>query len=345
MKIKVKKIKRFIIVLICIVSVFCFSFSVSALKVNSLDIKGTRGEIWDVYGSGRRFTTTPFEDYNLGICYPFDIYGLNFDVTGSPLATYTYFSTYGVNYGTLTLSYYADNGNIYYDSFNGLYDLNGNKLASFVVNDGIYTLSYTGDMLSEFLLQGYFTYDNGDSELYVIADITFTPTNGDIINNQNENTDKIIGNQNSNSQAIQNNQDKNTDKIIQNQEENQSEITNGWQQEANPDTSVTDDYGQKDAELQEATKQGRSETVSIFNSFGSLFQSDGHLYKGLLSVSAIFTEFLKIEWVGSILNFALAIGVFAFVIGTGSQVFRSAHEQREERKIDNISSDDERWLY
>lgn len=207
-----------------------FCIPVSALKVNSLEIRGTRGEIWDLYGSGRRFTTTPFEDYNLGICYPFDIYGLNFDVTGSPLATYTYFSTYGVNYGTLTLSYYADNGNIYYDSFNGLYDLNGNKLASFVVNDGIYTLSYTGDMLSEFLLQGYFTYDNGDSELYVIADITFTPTNGDIINNQNENTDKIIGSQNQNSQAIQNNQDKNTDKITQNDDENTDKIINNQNQ-------------------------------------------------------------------------------------------------------------------
>ncbi len=142
----------------------------------------------------------------------------------------------------------------------------------------------------------------------------------------------------SNTDKITQNQDENTDKVIQNQEENQEEIKNGWQQEDDIDTSTTDDYAAKDKELQGATEQGRSEAVSVFNSFGSLFQSDGHLYKGLLSVSAMFTEFLKINWVSSLLNFSLAIGVFAFVIGTGSSIFKSAHEKFESNKQSKYAS-------
>lgn len=156
-----------------------------------------------------------------------------------------------------------------------------------------------------------------------------------IINFLQNGNQQIIDNANQNSQQIQQNQNANTDKVIQNQEQNQEEIKNGWQQEENIDSSTTDDYAAKDKELQEATEQGRSEAVSIFNSFGSLFQSDGHLYKGLLSVSAMFTEFMKIGWLSSLLNFSLAIGIFAFVIGTGSSVFKSAlekHEYKKERK-------------
>lgn len=154
----------------------------------------------------------------------------------------------------------------------------------------------------------------------------------------------ITQNATDNANKIQQNQDENTDKIIQNQEENQEEIKNGWEQDEEIDTSTTDDYAAKDKELQEATEQGRSEAVSVFNSFGSLFQSDGHLYKGLLSVSAMFTEFMKIDWLSSLLNFSLAIGIFAFVIGTGSEIFKSSHERYKDAKISKIDSYDERWL-
>lgn len=145
---------------------------------------------------------------------------------------------------------------------------------------------------------------------------------------QNSNLEKILSALEGQSDIIE----EGNDKIIQNQEENQEEIKNGWQQEDSIDTTTTDDYAAKDKELQGATEQGRSEAVSVFNSFGSLFQSDGHLYKGLLSVSAMFTQFMKIDWVSSLLNFSLAIGVFAFVIGTGSSIFKSAHEKFESNK-------------
>lgn len=154
----------------------------------------------------------------------------------------------------------------------------------------------------------------------------------------------IIDNANQNASQIQSNADKNASQIQQNQDKNTDKVVNGWEQEDEIDTTVTDDYAAKDKELMDSTEQGRSSAVSVFNSFGSLFQSDGHLYKGLLAVSAVFTQFLKIDWLSSLLNFSLAIGIFAFVIGTGSQIFRSAHENYKSDKIDKIDSYDERWL-
>lgn len=150
----------------------------------------------------------------------------------------------------------------------------------------------------------------------------------------------IINNANQNASNIQSNADKNASEIQQNNDKNTDKVVSGWEQKDEIDTTVTDDYSVKDKELMDSTEQGRSSAVSVFNSFGSLFQSDGHLYKGLLAVSAVFTEFMKIDWLSSLLNFSLAIGIFAFVIGTGSHIFRSAHENYKSHKIDKIDSSD-----
>lgn len=127
-------------------------------------------------------------------------------------------------------------------------------------------------------------------------------------------------------------------KLKEQEEKQHEDLMEGWAPNKQIDTTVTDDYAAKDEELQNATSDGRNKTVSIFNTFGSLFQSDGHLYKGLLSVTAIFNEFLKIDWVGSMLNFSLAIGVFAFVIGTGASVVRWVHERADSRSSKNDDS-------
>lgn len=230
-------------------------------------------------------------------------------LTVNDLGSYTYDSTL----------YVADQESDFYFSFQNNYTYN--KILGYNIYgnySGVVTscgtvpfiVNYAEDYIAYYQMQQIITALGGIGSI-----------SGNINANANQNTDKITQNQN-----------ENADKITQNQNENTEEIKNGWQQDNEIDSSTTDDYAAKDQQLQQATEQGRSEAVSVFNSFGSLFQSDSHLYKGLLSVSAIFTEFMKIDWLSSLLNFSLAIGIFAFVIGTGSSVFKSAHEKHEYKK-------------
>lgn len=112
------------------------------------------------------------------------------------------------------------------------------------------------------------------------------------------------------------------------------------------DSTTTDNYAKSEEEIFDATSEGRAESVGLFNRFGSLFTSDSHLYRGLLAISKIFNGFFDIEWVSSIISFSLAIGIFAFVIGTGSEIFKSSVEGYKEHKEykDHSSANDEKWL-
>lgn len=202
----------------------------------------------------------------------------------------------------------------YFRAYN-LYLLNGYNVDCSSVTVSVpaepYTFNYSGDVIIS------------DKLTQIIS----------ILQSNSGDANKIVS-------GINQNADKNASDIQANQDKNTEQIKNGWKQDEDIDTSVTDDYGAKDKELQEATEQGRSEAVSVFNSFGSLFQSDGHLYKGLLSVSAIFTQFMQLDWLSSLLNFSLAIGIFAFVIGTGSSIFKSAHEKFDNRHSKKSNNSD-----
>lgn len=144
-----------------------------------------------------------------------------------------------------------------------------------------------------------------------------------------------------------------TDKLLENQEQYQDEILNGWQpdEDIDFDSSVNDDYSDLDKELIDSTADGRAEADEVFDNFDSLLETEddnpetpashNHLTNGLLCVTAIFNEFTKIDWLHNILTFSLALGVFAFVIGTASAVFKSAHEKHEYNKASKKSSSDD----
>lgn len=144
-----------------------------------------------------------------------------------------------------------------------------------------------------------------------------------------------------------------TDKLLENQEQYQDEILNGWQpdDDVDFDSSLNDDYSDLDKELIDSTADGRAEADEVFDNFDSLLETEddnpetpashNHLTNGLLCVTAIFNEFTKIDWLHNILTFSLALGVFAFVIGTASAVFKSAHEKHEYKKASKKSSFDD----
>lgn len=214
------KTKKIICVFICLVSLFVlFSFSASAVQVGDSTILGVKGQIWNQYADGKFYDgVVNNQTDKIVFTYQLPI------TTSSLIATYSYLSYSGYNYGTLTLSYYSNFGNICYDNFNGLYDDSGNKIASFSVSNNRYTLEYKGKIPSNLSIRAYFTANNNDPlQAYTLVDFSFLPSyeniTSDIINNQNQNADKITSNQNANADKITSNQNANADKLIQNDKE------------------------------------------------------------------------------------------------------------------------------
>ena len=106
---------------------------------------------------------------------------------------------------------------------------------------------------------------------------------------------------------IKANQDKNTDKIL-----NGGKDSPGY---SSADKSTTDYYQSAEDEINDKTVEARSSTVSFFNNFGALL-NDTPVQRGLLAVSKVLTEFFKIGWLAGLIQFALGLGAFAFILGS-----------------------------
>lgn len=161
---------------------------------------------------------------------------------------------------------------------------------------------------------------------------------GQINANQNQNTDKITSNQ-----------DQNTDEIIQNQEQNTDKILNGGHEEppySAPDTSAADEQKELTENIEASTSTGVSTSNNLFAAFNGLFGSDGHIYKGLMSITAIMNEFLGIDFLSPMITFALVLGLFAFLLGMGffissaASTARGAHYGKRDISLRNRSYKD-----
>lgn len=175
---------------------FVFPTSVSAVQAGDATILGVKGQIWNLYGDNKYYDATVNNQTDC-ITFAYQISG----TTGNPIATYSYLSFSGYDYGTLKLSYDADFGSIYPDSFNGLYNENNEKISDFGISNDTYTLEYTGTIPKRFSVRAYFTAPGGDPiQAYTVLNITFTPSydniTDNITQNQDENTQEIIDNQN-----------------------------------------------------------------------------------------------------------------------------------------------------
>lgn len=191
-----KKVLKFICVFtVIIVTLSCCMFSVSAVQVGDCTLVGTKGQIWNLHGDGQFYDAEVTNNTDM-IVYHY-IYDAPYV---SPIATYSYCSFSGYNYGTLKLSYETYGSNEYgivFDSFNGLYNENAEKIASFSVKGNTYCLEYTGYIPNEFSVRGYFTITSDVSQISsFILDIQFIPNYSNITNeitqNQDKNTDKIL---------------------------------------------------------------------------------------------------------------------------------------------------------
>ena len=177
------------------------------------------------------------------------------------------------------------------------------------LNQGSLTGFYLGNTGSVIGVNGY----NCDvTNVGTFSGFTFAYGNDVNINNK---LDSIIAGIQGGNQQIIDNQNQNTDKVTANQDKNTEEIKNGWQNDKELDKSKTDEYQNKEQELMDGTAEARASSVNFLNNFGGLL-NDTSISKGLLAVSSIMTQFFNIGWLSGLVNFALSIGAFAFIIGS-----------------------------
>lgn len=274
-----KKYLKFICIFTAVIVAFSCFGSVSAVQVGDSTIIGTKGVLWNLYGNNQRYNAV-VSNYDDTIFYNYSV-GSN---CGSPVATYSYCSFSGPNYGTLKLTYVHDTaeggaGSVYYDSFNGLYNEKEEKIASFKVTDiNTYQLVYTGYIPSEFSVRAYWSVA-ANNHASIILNISFNSSNENISN------------------EIKENQDKNTDKILDGDEDIDSSKDTG---KVSGSINNVDDAkdgalgGKSDKEIQkeinsalDSDKIGLdfNKAAKISNFFDNLLNAFGKDYKTLLMLS------------------------------------------------------------
>lgn len=75
------------------------------------------------------------------------------------------------------------------------------------------------------------------------------------------------------------------------------------------------------------TQEGRDGAISIFNTAGGFINNRGN---GIMAVGSILNEFFQITAFSELINIALALGLFAFVVGMSVLVVRNIKPNKEE---------------
>lgn len=120
-----------------------------------------------------------------------------------------------------------------------------------------------------------------------------------------------------------------SNQIIANDNKNMDDLKNGWSDSTNMDQTVTNDFNDSQDALVNNTESGRNAAVDAFSNLGNDF-----IFRCLKSSTSIFTKFLEIDWLYSLVQFSLSLGMFSFLIGAVSMVVGKVSSERkaEERK-------------
>lgn len=142
-------------------------------------------------------------------------------------------------------------------------------------------------------------YVNSYNNRLYLSDFEF-----DVMSKEDYQTEKITQNQN-----------QNTDRIIENENNNFDELINGGTDYEEVDKGAVNNYINAENELNNGLTESKEVTSNFLGNFGANLINT-KVQRGLLFVSALFKEFFGINWMSNILTFSLALGVFAFVIGS-----------------------------
>ncbi len=107
--------------------------------------------------------------------------------------------------------------------------------------------------------------------------------------------------------------------IIDNQNQNTDKILNGWDNAPPVDSSSVNNHNQIENEINANNQQGITDTKGLFSNFNL---SNGNIGRGLLAVTQIFNNLTAVGWLNELLQYGLIIGIFGFILGT-TQLIRS----------------------
>lgn len=111
-----------------------------------------------------------------------------------------------------------------------------------------------------------------------------------------------------------------TQAIINNQNENTDKILNGGSDNPHyekPDSSAAQQQDQLTQDIESSTSEGVESANNLFSSFNGLLGGGSHIANGLMAVTAFMNEFLGVPWLSGIITFGLTLGIFSFLLGMG----------------------------
>lgn len=111
-----------------------------------------------------------------------------------------------------------------------------------------------------------------------------------------------------------------TQAIINNQNENTDKILNGGSDKPHyeePDSSAAQQQDQLTQDIESSTSEGVDSANNLFSSFNGLLGGGSHIANGLMAVTAFMNEFLGVPWLSGIITFGLTLGIFSFLLGMG----------------------------
>lgn len=124
-------------------------------------------------------------------------------------------------------------------------------------------------------------------------------------------------------------------------EKNANSIINGGHDSPSysaPDDTTVNEYHDLESSINDSTSDSRSDSISLFNNFGNFLQQS-RLAVGLVAVSKVFTDFFSIDWLATIIQFALTLGAFSFILGSATlvigRIFSNSSRSEASRKADS----------
>lgn len=303
-----KRYKRIILSVVSLISCFVMlTVPASAVSVNGASIVGVDSRVrinGTTYYVGTSSVINNKDTIQFNYQIPYTLTDL--------IDTYNAYEFAGENnYGVLTLTISSAFGSPYHSqnvdiaNWNGLYNpVTNTKLASASVSGNSFVVRYEGYIPSRIDFRCYFTSNPDDVlQTFITSSIDFAP-----LKDPNIPSD--------------------TEQIINNQNQNADKVTNGWQSNNQPNTDSIGNLNDVENGINQSTQGGRDNVNNTFSNFS--ITSNSSVGKGMLAFTNIAKEFLGLTGFSEIINFGLVLGLVAFLLGvsaTWSGVSRSARQQ------------------
>lgn len=120
----------------------------------------------------------------------------------------------------------------------------------------------------------------------------------------------------------------NNNDIVSSIEQSTDKILHSDTPKPDINTGSVNEHNALDNQIMSNNQQGIDDTKSLFNNFG--IDGSTNMAKGMLACGAILERFLNVDFLEDLVDFSLALGIFAFVLGSGF-IIASAYTSNKAR--------------